>query len=115
MIKKLNIKSALAAEGELTWDGRLQHPLMPGTAWLALRCGAPVVPVVSIGGYDLQPRWDMERLRLTGRLIIRAGPPLTLGDAPMARIPDAALADANQRVWEAMAALLPPGQAAAAG
>ncbi len=53
---------AIAAEGELTWDGRLQHPLAPGAAWLALRTGAPVVPVVSVGGYDVQPRWQMDRM-----------------------------------------------------
>ncbi len=73
---------AIAAEGELTWDGRLQHPLAPGAAWLALRTGAPIVPVVSVGGYDVQPRWQMDRLRLPGRLTIRVGEPFTLGPDP---------------------------------
>lgn len=97
---------AIAAEGELTWDGRLQHPLAPGAAWLALRTAAPVIPVVSVGGYDLQPRWQMERLCLPGRLTIRVGPPLHLAQTPLGRPTDESLAAANQRLWEAMAALL---------
>jgi 1-acyl-sn-glycerol-3-phosphate acyltransferase len=101
---------ALAAEGEFTWDGRLQHPLAPGAAWLALRSGAPVVPVVSTGGYDIQPRWQLDRLRLTGRVMIRVGPPLTLGETPMRRLDDTVLAAANERLWQAMAALLPASQ-----
>jgi 1-acyl-sn-glycerol-3-phosphate acyltransferase len=95
----------IAPEGEITWDGRLQHPLAPGTVWLALRCGAPVTPVVSSGGYDMQPRWQLDRMRLTGRLTIRVGPPLTLANTPLTRVTDEALAEANQRLWEAMAAL----------
>jgi 1-acyl-sn-glycerol-3-phosphate acyltransferase len=98
----------LPAEGEITWDGRLQHPLAPGTAWLALRTGAPVVPVVSIGGYDLQPRWQLEKIRLTGRVTIRVGQPFTLFEAPITRLTDEILNAANQRLWEAMAALLQP-------
>jgi 1-acyl-sn-glycerol-3-phosphate acyltransferase len=97
---------SIAAEGEITWDGRLQHPLAPGTAWLALRSGASVVPVVSSGGYDLQPRWQMERVRLHGRLTIRVGRPLTLCDAPLTHPSDEALQAANERLWQAMAALL---------
>jgi 1-acyl-sn-glycerol-3-phosphate acyltransferase len=97
---------ALAAEGEFTWDGRLQHPLAPGTAWLALRSATPVVPVVSSGGYDIQPRWWLNRIRLTGKVTIRVGPPLRLSETPMRHLNDALLEAANQRLWEAMAALL---------
>ncbi len=97
---------ALAAEGEITWDGRLQHLLAPGAVWLALRTAAPLVPVVSVGGYDLQPRWQMERIRWNGRLTLRIGPPLRLCQTPVSQLDDAALAEANQRLWEAMAALL---------
>lgn len=97
---------SIAAEGEYTWDGRLQHPLAPGTAWLALCSSAPVVPVVSSGGYDMQPRWQLERMRLTGRVTIRVGPPLILSQAPMQRLDDQTLAAANEQLWRAMAALL---------
>jgi len=97
---------AIAAEGELTWDGRLQHPLAPGTAWLALRTAAPIVPVVSIGGYDMQPRWQMDRLCLPGRLTIRVGQPLHLCQAPSGQPDDQFLSAANARLWAALAALL---------
>ncbi|MBN1660180.1 MAG: 1-acyl-sn-glycerol-3-phosphate acyltransferase [Anaerolineae bacterium] len=97
---------SIAAEGEITWDGRLQHPLAPGAAWLALRTGAPVVPIVSLGGYDLQPRWQMERIRLNGRLTIRVGRPFALCDEPVTRPDDETLQAANERLWQEMAALL---------
>jgi 1-acyl-sn-glycerol-3-phosphate acyltransferase len=96
---------AIAAEGEITWDGRLQHPLAPGTAWLALRTGAQIVPVVSSGGYDVQPRWQMDKIRLAGRIAIRAGQPFTLCETPLARAGNQALQAANERLWQAMAAL----------
>ncbi len=97
---------AIAAEGEITWDGRLQHPLAPGAAWLALRCAASVVPIVSCGGYDMQPRWQLDRIWLPGRLTIRVGRPIYLDQGPMQRPDSQVLAAANQRLWEAMAALL---------
>ncbi len=100
---------SIAAEGEMTWDGRLQYPLMPGAAWLALRTAAPVVPVVSVGAYDVQPRWQMDRLRLPTRGTTRVGRPLYLSDAPQPRPSPAAVADANQRLWEVMAALVAEG------
>jgi len=96
----------VASEGELTWDGHLQYPLAPGTAWLALRTGAPLVPVVTTGGYDVEPRWQMGHMRLTGRIRIRVGQPFTVCAGPIVRWSDEALEDANQRIWEAMAALL---------
>jgi 1-acyl-sn-glycerol-3-phosphate acyltransferase len=96
---------AIAAEGEITWDGRLQHPLAPGTAWLALRTGAPLVPVVSSGGYDVQPRWQMDTVRLTGQIAIRVGQPFTLCETPLARVGERDLQAANEQLWQAMAAL----------
>jgi 1-acyl-sn-glycerol-3-phosphate acyltransferase len=103
---------AIAAEGELTWDGRLQRPLAPGTAWLALRSAAPIVPVVSVGGYDMQPRWQMDRLCLPGRLTIRVGQPLHLGQSPAGQPDGPLLAAANERLWAALAALLDPEERA---
>ncbi len=96
---------AIAAEGEITWDGLLQRPLAPGTAWLALRTAAPVVPVVSSGGYDIQPRWQMDKIRLTGRIAIRVGQPLRLSEHALSRVDDDALRAANEQLWQAMAAL----------
>jgi 1-acyl-sn-glycerol-3-phosphate acyltransferase len=98
---------ALAPEGEPTWDGRLQRPLAPGAAWMALRTACPVTPIVSIGGYDIQPVWQPETIRLTGRVTIRVGQPFTLCDAPLDSVEQAALDEASQRIWDALAALLP--------
>lgn len=98
------------AEGELTWDGRLQRPLAPGAGWLALRSGAPVVPIVSAGGYDVQPRWQLQKIRLTGRITIRAGQPFTLPFGPAEPLTEQALAAASEAIWEAMAALRPSGE-----
>lgn len=95
---------ALAAEGEITWDGRLQAPLAPGAVWLALRTAAPLVPIISSGGYDIQPRWQMERIRWSGRIVIRVGHPFRLCEAPITRLDDDILEAANRRLWEAMAA-----------
>ena len=102
---------AIAVEGEITWDGRLQYPLAPGAAWLALRSAAPVAPIVSCGGYDMQPRWQMDRIWLPGRLTIRVGQPIHLALTPMRQPDGRAVAAANQRLWEAMAALLAQGDA----
>lgn len=96
----------MAPEGEFTWDGRLQHPLAPGAAWLGLRSEVPVVPIVSLGGYDVSPLWQMEKIRLTGRIRIRAGQPLSLGAQPLERVTEAQLQEASQRLWRALAALL---------
>jgi 1-acyl-sn-glycerol-3-phosphate acyltransferase len=100
----------VTAEGELTWDGRLQRPLSPGAGWLALRTGAPVVPIVSTGGYDVQPRWQLQKIRLTGRITIRIGQPFTVPFNPTEPLTEQALAAASQAIWEAMAALRPPGE-----
>jgi 1-acyl-sn-glycerol-3-phosphate acyltransferase len=97
---------AIAAEGEFTWDGRLQHPLAPGTAWLALVTGAPIIPVVSSGGYDIQPRWNLDRIRLPGRVTLRIGEPFSYPEGPLRYPPDELIATANQRLWDEMARLL---------
>jgi 1-acyl-sn-glycerol-3-phosphate acyltransferase len=96
---------ALAAEGEMTWDGRLQHPLAPGTAWLALRSAVPVVPVISTGGYDIQPRWQAQKIRLTGRIAIRVGEPIQVCAAPIKRLKMDELNQASDKIWSAMSRL----------
>jgi 1-acyl-sn-glycerol-3-phosphate acyltransferase len=96
----------ITAEGYLTWDGRFQYPLEPGAAWMALRTGAPVVPIISVGGYDVQPYWRIERMKLTGKITIRAGQPLFLSEKPIEGFDAEALDAANQRLWEVMHALI---------
>ncbi len=97
---------ALAAEGEMTWDGRLQYPLAPGAAWLALRTAVPVIPIVSVGGYDIQPRWQWKKMRFWGRIEIRVGTPIQICDAPITRFSSALLNNANDLIWKTMANLL---------
>lgn len=96
---------ALAPEGEITWDGRLQYPLARGAAWLALHTAAPVVPVISRGGYDIQPLWQIEKIRLTGRMSVRIGQPIKLSPEPQPVVSDEALQIAKQRLWQAMSDL----------
>jgi 1-acyl-sn-glycerol-3-phosphate acyltransferase len=96
---------SLAAEGELSWDGRLQYPLAPGAAWMALRAHVPVVAVVSVGGYDIMPRWA--RLpKLTGRVTIRVGEPFYVHDETISRLSEETLTAANDLIYREMAKLM---------
>ena len=97
---------AIAPEGENTWDGRLQSPLAPGAAWLALHTAVPIIPIVSMGGYDVQPVWHREKIRLTGRIRIRVGQPVRLCEHPLERVTEAQLETANQHLWQALSNLL---------
>ena len=97
---------AIAPEGETSWDGRLQSPLAPGAAWLALHTATPIIPIVSKGGYDVQPLWRREKLRLTGRIRIRVGQPLVLCEQPLERVSESQLQAASLRLWQALAELL---------
>lgn len=99
----------ITAEGFLTWDGRFQHPLEPGTAWMALRAGVPVVPMVSLGGYDVQPYWDIERMKLTGRITIRVGQPLVFTDQPVIEYDEGRLEATSEQIWQAMNTLIQQG------
>ena len=73
-------------EGDLPWDG---HPLPFGTAmaWLALHSGAAVLPgVVTIGAYDMWPRWRMGRgPSLRGQVRLNISKPIKVTDAPPGR------------------------------
>ena len=101
---------ALAPEGEPTWDGRLQYPLAPGAAWMALRTACPVIPVVSIGGYDIQPLWQTEKIRLTGRILIRIGQPFNLCEEPLESVSPEEIDLASNQIWRALADILPDGK-----
>lgn len=62
------------AEGERSWDGRLQPPRL-GTLRLILKAGVPVVPCTIDGAYDVWPRWDRRPRR--AKIRITFGDPLT--------------------------------------
>ena len=57
-------------EGERSWDGRLQPPRL-GTVRLALKAGAPIVPVRVDGAYDAWPRWHRKIKRNRIRIEFR--------------------------------------------
>jgi 1-acyl-sn-glycerol-3-phosphate acyltransferase len=93
----------IAPEGTRSGDGRLQ-PGHPGIAFLALRSGAPVLPMVSHGGETF---WDnLPRLRRTD-FYINVGQPFHLDDRgdKVTRQVRQQMAD---EIMYQLAALLPP-------
>jgi 1-acyl-sn-glycerol-3-phosphate acyltransferase len=60
-------------EGTRSLDGRLYRG-RTGVAWLALRAGAPVVPVALFGTEKLQPVGS--RFPRRAKVVVRFGPPL---------------------------------------
>ena len=96
---------ALAAEGEISWDGQLQYPLAPGAAWMALRANVPVVACCSIGGYDVMPRWA-KLPKLFGKVTIRVGKPFYVRDEPITQLTEELLTEANDRIFNEMAAVI---------
>jgi len=66
-------------EGTRSPDGRLQNP-HNGAAFLAVKSGAPVVPIAIIGSYECWPR--QKRVARIGRITLRIGEPVTYHLAP---------------------------------
>jgi 1-acyl-sn-glycerol-3-phosphate acyltransferase len=66
-------------EGQVSPDGRFQ-PLKPGSALLALRSGATVIPVGLLGTERLMPYGHHFPHFLRKPVIVRFGPPLALDD-----------------------------------
>lgn len=96
-------------EGAVSNDGRLQ-PLKPGPALLALRTGAPLVPVGLARTQRLLPptRWLPGFVR--GGVEVRFGPPLNVDDLPEGLKRDEQLAVVTERLERALIPLLPPDQ-----
>lgn len=90
----------LAVEGEVSWDGR-PNPSRPGAPWMALRSGAPFVPVAVTGSYDVWPRWESSP-KLTGKIIVRVGKPFKLSEKVPEWINDQMVEDAGARIMEAL-------------
>jgi len=61
-------------EGTRSPDGCLQDP-HNGAAFLAVKSGAPVVPMAIIGSYECWPR--QRRVARVGRITVRIGQPVT--------------------------------------
>jgi 1-acyl-sn-glycerol-3-phosphate acyltransferase len=93
-------------EGTRSIDGRLQ-PFEPGAALLALRAGAPVVPIAIVGGHRALPRGARFPRRVP--VIARVGPPMPVPRLA-GRIDRATLETWGQRFRAGLAELLPPEQ-----
>ncbi len=98
---------AIFAEGTRSRNGHLKE-FKSGAAFLAIRSGAPVLPVAIAGSHRLFP--DGSRIPHATRLTVRIGEPITLPHQPSGRIDREALEQATARMHAAVRALLPPAQ-----
>ena len=98
---------AIFVEGTRSRDGRLTAG-RPGAALLAIRSGAPIVPVAIAGTQRIFP--GTSRVPHPTRVTVRIGEPLRLPHQPDGRIDRAALADGTEEIMLAIEALLPPEQ-----
>ena len=96
-------------EGTRSHDGGLQRA-RDGAAVLALRSGAPIVPVGISGSFERWPRG--QRLpHPGGRVTVRVGSPFRLADElPPGIDRKTATPAATELIMRRIAALLPPGQ-----
>ncbi|MEX1172703.1 MAG: lysophospholipid acyltransferase family protein [Chloroflexota bacterium] len=96
-------------EGTRSHDGTLQAA-RDGASALALRTGAPIVPVGIEGSYERWPR-GQKLPRPGGRVTVRVGSPFRLADElPAGLDRKAATPAATDLIMRRIAALLPPGQ-----
>jgi len=91
------------AEGERSWDGRLQKPRR-GTIRLALKAGVPVIPCVITGSYDAWPRWDHRIRRHPVRITF--GPPIPLPHLDRRADREAFLHEATERVVDTLSRMV---------
>lgn len=98
---------AVFPEGTRSRDGRLGSA-KAGVAVLALRSGAPVLPVAIAGTHRIFP--GRSRVPHRSPITVRIGRPFTLGHQPEGRLDRDALNAGTERVMREIAALLPPAQ-----
>jgi 1-acyl-sn-glycerol-3-phosphate acyltransferase len=73
LIREKQYSFLIFPEGTRSWDGNLQ-PFRRGGFFLALECGAPIVPVTIRGTFELMPR---------GKRLIQKGPVLITFHEPV--------------------------------
>jgi 1-acyl-sn-glycerol-3-phosphate acyltransferase len=96
-------------EGTRSHDGALGEA-RDGVAMLALRTGAPIVPVGIAGSYGVWPR-GQKLPHPGGRVVVRVGSPFRLDDElPAGADRKAAKSLATTAIMRRIAALLPPAQ-----
>ena len=98
---------AIFPEGTRSRNGRLKEG-KPGTALIAMRSGAPIVPAAISGTHRIFPggsRWPH-----ASRVRIRYGEPFSLPYQPTGRLDLDGLAEGTERIMRAIEALLPEDQ-----
>jgi 1-acyl-sn-glycerol-3-phosphate acyltransferase len=98
---------AIFPEGTRSKDGRLKEG-KPGTALIAMRSGAPIVPAGISGTHRIFPgrsRWPHPT-----RVLIRFDAPFSLEHVPSGRLDREALGAGTERIMAAIEGLLPEDQ-----
>jgi 1-acyl-sn-glycerol-3-phosphate acyltransferase len=95
---------AIFPEGTRSKDGRLGSA-KPGAALLAIRSGAPLLPVAITGTERLFP--GHSRVPHRTRVVVRIGPPFALEHLPSGRIPRELLSEGTDRIMCEIAKLIP--------
>jgi 1-acyl-sn-glycerol-3-phosphate acyltransferase len=98
---------ALFPEGTRSRDGHLKEG-RGGAAFLAMRSGAPVLPVGIAGTHRIFP--GRSRFPHASRVVIRIGAPVTLPRVSDGRLDRDALAAGTERIMAAIEAMLPEDQ-----
>ena len=98
---------AMFPEGTRSRDGHLKAG-KSGAALLAMRSGAPLLPVGIAGTHRLFP--GDSKLPHPSRILIRVGEPFTLPHVPDGRIDRQALGEGTELIMAAIAELLPESQ-----
>jgi len=96
---------AIFPEGTRSRDATLGEAKL-GAALLAIRSGAPMLPVGITGTERLFP--GRSRMPHRTRVVVRIGPTFTLEHVPVGRIPRELLAQGTERIIEEIAPLLGP-------
>jgi 1-acyl-sn-glycerol-3-phosphate acyltransferase len=98
---------AIFPEGTRSRDGHLKNG-RSGAAFLAMRTGAPLLPVAISGTHRIFPgrsRWPHAT-----KVLVRIGEPFTLAHQPDGRLARPSLDEATERIMATIEALLPPEQ-----
>ncbi|MGH2446685.1 MAG: lysophospholipid acyltransferase family protein, partial [Candidatus Limnocylindria bacterium] len=98
---------AVFPEGTRSRDGHLRSG-KSGAAFLAMRSGAPLLPLAIAGTHRIFPgrsRWPHPT-----RIVIRIGEPFRLPHVLSGRLDREALADGTDRIMDTISRLLPPEQ-----
>ena len=98
---------AIFPEGTRSRDGHLRDG-RSGAAFLAMRSGAPLLPIGIAGTQRIFPgraRWPHAT-----RIVVRIGAPFALAHRPDGRLDRDALTEGTERIMSAIEELLPPEQ-----